>query len=176
MKRIGRRFPPAPIAPPSTPSPSAPSDNVKADEAVTKFIHQAQSEGDARGAGASMMMRRGLTLRHHGATAKMCTRSRQRSWPRILPCRPSSRLCISAGKPTASFAALDKGPQSHGRSLCGARLFPACLAASVRAGIWNMAQNFLISTRFQVERGGVYVPLCPSLLMCLQRGGAGTHW
>lgn len=107
-----------------------PSDRVKADEAVTKPTSKASSEGDARGSGGSMMMRRGLTLRHNGATATCAPAAGSDPGPEFchLHLHHLASASASAARPQ-SFAVVDKGPEP-----CRARLFPTCLAASARAG------------------------------------------
>lgn len=128
-------------------------------------------------------MHRGLTLRDNGAMAICPPQSpaflaqisaisiisplHQRQWPHPHPLPHPASV-------SASFAALTKRRAVPAPSR--ARLFPTCLAAPVRAGIWNMAQNSLISTRSCPEGRGGGPELCVSLaflFLYLQRGGAG---
>lgn len=98
----------------------------------------------APGACKGRMMHRGLTLRENGATATSPPQSAA-FLAQISAISIISPLHQRRPHPSPSRG-LDKA-QTRARSLCRARLFPTCLAASVRAGIWNMAQSSLITTR-----------------------------
>lgn len=108
--------------------------HVKAEQAVTKS--PSQSEGDARRAGSSMMRVVGSLY------GRMGPRQYVHPQPAAILAQISAISIISPlhqrRQTVRILRGLDKA-KSRARSLCRSRLFPTCLAASVRAGIWNMA-------------------------------------
>jgi len=117
-------------------------------------------------------MRRGLTLRKNGATAICAPAAGSDPGPEFCHLNHLASASATASRPHPSRPRQSPEPCPLVVP-CPARLFPTRLAGSVRAGIWNMAQNFLISTRPSSRGGKTVSPLAPSLLMCLQRGGTG---